>query len=173
MSFDDDTFQSDLLTRFIEGLHDQEHTVVAERAWQTNSNIYDLFLAIDMFDKKRTLLAGKIPHHTSAVKVDANMVSQEPDSEFEMVEVEEEDGSISAVQFRRNTPRRFVTKKPTSWNSDWKKSSDKFPNKETQSVNDQVVSDGQILTMKDVAYWMKGINATLAQLMKKAVGQDR
>ncbi len=27
--------------------------------------------------------------------------------------------------------------------------------------------------MKDVAYWMKGINATLAQLMKKAGNQDR
>ena len=66
-----------------------------------------------------------------------------------------------------------MPKKPVSWNKEWKKNSDTFPKVETQSVDNPGGSGGQGLTMKDVAYWMKGINATLAQLMKKAGGQDR
>ena len=105
--FDDVDFLDDLFSHFVRGLRDEQQSAAAERAWNAESSLTDLFMAIETHNKKRGLLAGKVPS-VSAVR---GTESVRPD-DFEVVEVEEEDGSISVVRFPvGGSGRKFIPRK--------------------------------------------------------------
>ena len=99
---DDEYFLQALFTQFVEGLRDREQQAVAYDAWNVNASLADLFLAIDNFNTKKTLMAGKIPQRVSAY-----LTTDRDSSEGESDSDEEE---IGAVNFKGKYNRRSNSK---------------------------------------------------------------
>ena len=116
---DDEYFLNDLFTQYVQGLRDADQSAAAYHAWNADSSLADLFLAVDTFNKKRTLTAGKIPQRVSSLGMPPlpELPGRDQESDYEIIEVEEEDGTISAVRFPRNEKgRKFIPRKQWSGN---------------------------------------------------------
>ena len=57
--FVDQCFLKELFKQFIEGLRDSEQRTIGYDAWIQDFSIADLFLAIDNYNTKKVLLAGR------------------------------------------------------------------------------------------------------------------
>ena len=64
---DDECFLQELFTHFLNGLKDGEQRQVAYDAWKGDASLADLFLAIDNFNTKKALMAGRIPQKISTM----------------------------------------------------------------------------------------------------------
>ena len=98
---DDPQFLDDLFTQFIEGLRDSEHRQVACDSWKQGTSLTDLFMAVEDFERKRSLLSPKALSRTSCVL--------EYDSPAELEEgCAEEEGEIGAIFQRNGTKAKSV-----------------------------------------------------------------
>ena len=113
--FDDVDFLDELFSHFVQGLRDEQQAASAERAWTAEASLTDLFMAVETHNKKQGLLAGKVSGTSGIRTVDpphVRTIECADDGEFEIVELEEEDGSISVVRLPVGNPERtFVPRK--------------------------------------------------------------
>ena len=108
MDYDDEYFLNDLITHFVEGLRDKEFQVAACEAWRSHSTLNDVFLGMDSYSKKRTLLAGKVPQRNASLEVERSVEGIRSEAEYEIVEFEETDGTISSVRFPKDSTKKFI-----------------------------------------------------------------
>ena len=103
VSVDEDYFLEELFVHYVEGLRCSEDQKVAYDAWKQDTSLADIFIAIDTAAKKRGLMAGRIPARISAY----NAETYSDDAS----DSDSEDENIGAVNFKRNSNRRFTGKR--------------------------------------------------------------
>ena len=139
---DDECFLQELFTHFLSGLKDMEQRQVAYNAWKGDASLADLFLAIDNFNTKRVLMAGRIPQKI------ATFCANGADTESSLGEESECESDMAAINFKGkyNRPAERVG---TSANKS--KGSDSKSDARSESTKD-LVKDGKACILPDNFY---------------------
>ena len=101
LSLDDPHFIRELFRQFVSGLRSADDQRIAYDAWKADSSLTDLFIAIENSDMKRTLVAGAVPQQRAAAITE--LPSAEEESDYEIIEYEDDDGTIASVRFKTGT----------------------------------------------------------------------
>ena len=108
IALDDPHFIRELFRQFVSGLRSVDDQKVACDAWKNDASLTDLFIAIENSNMKRTLLAGAIPQQRAAAITE--LPDEDGESDYEIVEFVDDDGTIAAVQFKTGSSKKYWPK---------------------------------------------------------------
>ena len=140
---DDPQFLDDLFSQFIEGLRDSEHRQVACDSWKQGTSLTDLFMSVEDFDRKRSLLSPKALSRTSCVlEYDSPAETEE--------EGTEEEGGIGAVSHQDGTKARTSSYKFNPNNRKTTQGKPKNPDSPSDSPKTPTALEELVLRLTDL-----------------------
>ena len=118
IALDDPHFIRELFRQFVSGMRSVDNQKVACDSWKSDASLTDLFIAIENSNMKRTLLAGAVPQQCAAAITE--LPDEDGESDYEIEEFVDNDGTIAAVQFKTGMSKKYWPKRDSRGNQSGK-----------------------------------------------------